>query len=1154
MTKAIAFYLPQFHPIPENDEWWGKGFTEWSNTRRAHPLFEGHYQPHVPAEDDYYSLLDVSTQRKQIDLAKKYGIFGFCFYFYWFAGKTLLEKPIQQWLAEKTLEMPFCLCWANENWTRRWDGKETDILIDQSHSPLDDRLFIRYLLPYLRDKRYIRIKGRPLIVLYRPSLLPNARFTAAQWRYECKLNGIGEIHLSYVQSFEHEDPAIYGFDSAIEFPPVGLNAQDITTEFDGHRTDSSHRIYSYESIIQDSFNNHNPPYTFFRGVFPSWDNTARKMHKAASVIQGSSPILYRSWLQRASNWARQQSLRLGSDEYDLVFINAWNEWAEGCHLEPDKMYGHQWLEATRDALTQNPENQPPHNNSASDLSTSSKDNQSKSSNIRIAFVLHVFYIDVFSELLPKLIKNIGVTPHLKVFVTTTHNLAVDVDMLLSRTGIEFKILAYENRGRDVLPFLKSLPLLDQWHPDYVIKLHTKKSLHRDDGSNWLDGICADLLDSKSISACINRFESEPNLGIIGPRDNVVSCAYYLGSNIKWVQCLLKQINGSFDDFLSRNFVAGTMFMARFDALSALQGLASTHELFEQEDGQLDGTLAHAYERFISYYAYSECGLYTDSLDGKITRDFLYADKSEDFTPPSLNRGLTDFSKREVIQDLTALGWFDLPDTNHVQFDFTFAGWAASEVHSLDYAIICLDHIAICKASIDSCHPSFGEKKTAFRCSIMLVDIPSELLGKECTLSLYASTCDGRLIHLNNASKSILLPSEYPDPKVIRRFVTALSERPRRSGNYQHKKSDRFIDSHSLGSNMPRVVAFYLPQFHPIDINNHVWGDGFTEWCSVAQGKPFFPLHYQPRIPGMLGFYDLRDSEKHLEQISLANDFGIHAFCYYYYWFSGKQVLEMPISRYLSDSRFADHPYCICWANENWTKRWDGLDNDIILRQEYSESDPDGFIRSILPHIKRHNYLKIDGNPLLIIYNPSDIPNLGSVVSRWRHLCQIQGISLHLAYVRRGIIGEEEYHKFFDAGIEFPPQGLTSPIVNHRVGLPVNVYPGKIYDWDQMVTTRINQISKEGLSGNPLIYPGVCMGWDNTPRIGVNGNIFHGATPKRFEEWLRTIRDAQQRDLPREHQLIFVNAWNEWAEGTYLEPDMEFGYAYLNSLWTALFRG
>jgi glycosyltransferase involved in cell wall biosynthesis len=349
-VKLICFYLPQFHPIPENDKWWGEGFTEWTNVQPATAQFEGHYQPRIPGELGYYNLLDQGVQKRQVELAKLYGIGGFCFYFYWFAGKRLLETPIENYLQDSSLDLPFCLCWANENWSRRWDGLDSQILIAQQHSPEDDLAFIKHVARYMQDERYIRIDGKPLLVVYRPNLLPSAPKTAERWRKWCTKNGIGEIYLAYTQSFETVNPSTYGFDAAIEFPPNESSPPIVTNSVKPISDDFDCTVYEWRIFVERSKNYQKPTYTLFRGICPSWDNTARRKNKSAVFIN-NTPRLYQCWLENAIKDTLEN--QTNPDER-LIFANAWNEWAEGAYLEPDARYGYAWLQATRNALEKTP--------------------------------------------------------------------------------------------------------------------------------------------------------------------------------------------------------------------------------------------------------------------------------------------------------------------------------------------------------------------------------------------------------------------------------------------------------------------------------------------------------------------------------------------------------------------------------------------------------------------------------------------------------------------------------------------------------------------------------------------------------------------------------------------------------------------------------
>lgn len=347
-VKPIAFYLPQYHPIPENDLWWGPGFTEWTNVAKAKPNFSGHYQPRMPADLGYYDLRVLDTMEKQARLARRYGVHGFCYYYYWFKGRRLLESPIENMLSHRSVDMPFCLCWANENWTRRWDGREREVLMAQDHSDEDDLEIIKDLARFFRDERYIRVSGRPMMLVYRPARLPSFSATAVRWREECMRIGLGPIHIVSVESMDDigsgKTPRDYGCDAAIEFPPhgFGYEAQD---NFNIINDDFHGRINDYAITAERMSLRNAPSYPRYPGVMPMWDNTARRQNDGDCFIN-AQPGLFQAWLESAIDKSRRQFR--GPDRY--VFINAWNEWAEGAYLEPDRRFGHSFLEAVRNAL------------------------------------------------------------------------------------------------------------------------------------------------------------------------------------------------------------------------------------------------------------------------------------------------------------------------------------------------------------------------------------------------------------------------------------------------------------------------------------------------------------------------------------------------------------------------------------------------------------------------------------------------------------------------------------------------------------------------------------------------------------------------------------------------------------------------------------
>jgi 2-polyprenyl-3-methyl-5-hydroxy-6-metoxy-1,4-benzoquinol methylase len=351
--KPVAFYLPQFHAIPENDKWWGKGFTEWTNVKKASPLYGGHYQPRRPHEDiGYYDLADWRVMKKQSELARRHGIHGFCFYHYWFDGKRLLETPVDQFLEHPEIDINFCLCWANENWTRKWNGYDSDVLIGQKHGAQDDIDFIKDISIYFKDPRYIRINGKPMVLIYRRDLFPNIRKTTSRWREWCMTNGIGELYLVASQAFGNSgDPRKYGFDAAYEFPPnhdevIKTNiTNSLAVEFRGKCT-----VYSYNRYVDSLIKSDTWPafrnYEFYRCAMLAWDNTPRKGKNDSHIFYNFSFRKYKEWLKECFELSLEQL----PDDRRFVFINAWNEWAEGVYLEPDEKYGYKAINVTGDVL------------------------------------------------------------------------------------------------------------------------------------------------------------------------------------------------------------------------------------------------------------------------------------------------------------------------------------------------------------------------------------------------------------------------------------------------------------------------------------------------------------------------------------------------------------------------------------------------------------------------------------------------------------------------------------------------------------------------------------------------------------------------------------------------------------------------------------
>ena len=361
--QKIAFFLPQFHEIEENNIWWGTGFTEWFNVRKAKPIFERHYQPHIPLKNNYYDLSDMQNMIQQSLTADEYGITGFCFYHYWFNGKKLLEKPIENILESTDYHFPFMLCWANENWTRRWDGKNKEVLIQQSFSNYDYHEHAEYLSRFFLDSRYIRIDNKPVFMIYKPDEIPELNEFILKLRLHLKAFNIYDLQILGCTHGRKNERLLFssGIDHIVDFMPNSYRITSMNSKlFDIacqilflRRKYLIHKFFpkfvaniviSYTKLVSDSMRKPIRK-NYFPCVFPSWDNTARR-NLNSTIIQNKDARLFKRWIEHNLKELNLRSEQKNADE--ILFFNAWNEWAEGCHLEPDEEMKFAFLEAVKE--------------------------------------------------------------------------------------------------------------------------------------------------------------------------------------------------------------------------------------------------------------------------------------------------------------------------------------------------------------------------------------------------------------------------------------------------------------------------------------------------------------------------------------------------------------------------------------------------------------------------------------------------------------------------------------------------------------------------------------------------------------------------------------------------------------------------------------
>ena len=438
--KPIALFLPQFHSIKENDNWWGKGFTEWKNVQKGKPLYEGHHQPRIPGDPEhylgYYELTKSEIIKKQIKLAKSHGIYGFGIYYYWFSGKTLLEKPLLIILNNKDIDFNYLLIWANENWTKKWDGKDKYVLIKQEYKKNDPENFIKDIKKYLIDKRYIKINQKPIIGIYEPKKIPKLKETILIWRNKAKELRIGEIYIIVtlnqysIEEFHKMDL----FNGTYQFSP-----RDSLTSSNHIKSEP---YYLYTSSLYNEFDlkNISKDFHFYRGSMIEFDNSVRK--KDCVIFRNYSPEQFYMINKKIIEWTKTKY----NNDDRFIFINAWNEWGEGSYLEPDNKYGYASINALSKAIFNFPYQK--NDNNFTKLKEKCK----------IAVQVHVYYENLINEIVNKT-NNIPVKYDL--YISTNSEIKkkiIEQYIKIKSKANNYEIIVIKNKGRDVLPFLNQLQI------------------------------------------------------------------------------------------------------------------------------------------------------------------------------------------------------------------------------------------------------------------------------------------------------------------------------------------------------------------------------------------------------------------------------------------------------------------------------------------------------------------------------------------------------------------------------------------------------------------------------------------------------------------------------------------------------------------------
>lgn len=601
--RIVAIYLPQFHPFRENNEAWGKGFTEWTNVTASTPRFVGQQQPVLPSDLGFYDLRLPQVLKDQTDMAKKYGIYGFQLYYYWFSGKKVMDLPINTILKNKEWDFHFSICWANENWTRKWDGGDNEIIFEQKNLPDDPLSFIEDVSPILNDDRYILENDKPILTVYRVELLDDPKRYVDTWRKYFKDKFKKELWLVGHTYDVNVNPKDFGFDATMDFTPIASlqptlkpwvdDRKYITHDFiNNHKLlDSNWRgnIIDFRFIAKQEIDNLERNTNIYKTVSPSWSNEARRKGNDSYTFYNSSPEIFANWLDRILNY----EVKMRHRNSPIVFINAWNEWAEAAMIEPSMHLGHNSLLRIAETISKY---------------STDKDNKilfpsykfKYSSEANLAVIIHLYYPDMWPEF-DRALKNIDTPFDLYVSISDEHE---DINInKISSYHKNTNLTVVPNRGRDVLPFVMvANRIRSLGNYDYILKLHTKKSPHRKDGNSWFNDVLSRLLPSVGVESIIKQL-SKPSTGSIGPSGHVVSLSRHMGGNRAIVSYLTESMTGKvYKSIVEKEdrypFFGSTMFWCRMDFLDPLLDLYLMPSDFQSEDGQIDGTMAHATERIL----------------------------------------------------------------------------------------------------------------------------------------------------------------------------------------------------------------------------------------------------------------------------------------------------------------------------------------------------------------------------------------------------------------------------------------------------------------------------------------------------------------------------------------------------------------------------